>query len=501
MTDTPFTARDLMNDSGVGFGTSGARGLVSALTDRVAFGYTQGFLRYLREIGEFAEGDDIALAGDLRPSTPRILRACAEAVRHEGGRPLFCGHVPTPALAFFAFDRGIPSLMVTGSHIPDDRNGIKFHRARGEVLKPDEAGIARQAIDLPLSRFDADGALRDAAPLPEAIDITETYLSRYRGFLGKGALSGMKLGVYQHSAVGRDLLARLLQDFGADVTPLGRSDSFVPVDTEALRPEDVSLARGWAREHAFDAIVSTDGDSDRPLVADSAGRWLRGDILGLICAHELGAQCVVTPLSSNAALEKTGWFTGIRRTRIGSPYVIEAMNEAASEGITVCGYEANGGFLLASPVTRNGKTLTPLPTRDAVLPILCALVAARRKPLADICAGLPSRVTHSDRLREFPIKQSRAILAWLSPSDAALETSRIDETFGPIAGKLAGTDKTDGLRITFESGTIIHLRPSGNAPELRCYTEAETEEEARRLNAETLALIRDRLARTIAQAA
>ncbi|WP_340110285.1 phosphomannomutase [Pikeienuella sp. HZG-20] len=494
MTDTSFTTRDLMAESGVGFGTSGARGLVSALTDRVAFGYTQGFLRYLREIGEFVEGGAVALAGDLRPSTPRLLRACAEAIRHEGGQPLFCGHAPTPALACYAFGRRIPSLMVTGSHIPADRNGVKFHRARGEALKPDEAGIARQALDLPASLFDAGGALRAPAPLPDATDISAPYLSRYREFFGDGALSGLKLGVYQHSAVGRDLLARLLRDLGAEVTPLGRSDSFVPVDTEALRPEDIALARDWAREHAFDAIVSTDGDSDRPLVADQSGRWLRGDILGLICAHELGADCVVTPVSSNTALERSGWFAGVRRTRIGSPYVIEAMNEAAAEGAAVCGYEANGGFLLGGPVTRNGRSLAPLPTRDAVLPILCALVAARRKPLAEICADLPARVTFSDRLRAFPTARSRAILDWLSPPDPARERARIDDAFGPIAGKLSETDKTDGLRMTFESGAIIHLRPSGNAPELRCYTEAETEGEARRLNAETLTLVRDRLA-------
>ena len=73
----PFAVRDLMQESGVAFGTSGARGLVSAMTDRVSYGYTTGFLGYLAEIGEFAPGAEVALAGDLRPSTPRILRACA----------------------------------------------------------------------------------------------------------------------------------------------------------------------------------------------------------------------------------------------------------------------------------------------------------------------------------------------------------------------------------------------------------------------------------------
>ena len=47
-------------------------------------------------------------------------------------------------------------------------------------------------------------------------------------------------------------------------------------------------------------------------------------------------------------------------------------------------------------------------------------------------------------------------------------------------------DQTDGLRITFENDEVIHLRPSGNAPELRCYNEAASPERALLLNRECL---------------
>jgi phosphomannomutase len=502
MTNAPLTVADLMEQSGVAFGTSGARGLVSAMTDRVCYGYTLGFLRYLSEIGEFAPGHEIALAGDLRPSTPRILRACAQAVRDAGGIPVFCGHVPTPALAFYAFGRGIPSLMVTGSHIPDDRNGIKFHRAGGEVLKPDEAGMARQVLALDEARFDADGNLLDATPLPKAREIEDAYLERYLSFFGGDALSGLTVGLYQHSAVGRDLIARILGALGAEVVALGRSDWFVPVDTEALRPEDVELARNWAAERRLDAIVSTDGDSDRPLLADHHGVWLRGDILGLLCGREIGADCVVTPVSSNSALERSRAFGRTVRTRIGSPFVIAAMNDAAQRGGgIVCGYEANGGFLLGSAVDRGGRRLDPLPTRDAVLPVLSVLAAAKARPVAELCRDLPARVTWSDRLKEFPTADSRAILAWLTAGSDTERTRRIDEQFGGIAGgRLEALDETDGLRLTFGTGAVIHLRPSGNAPELRCYTEADSEEIARSLNAAALALVRDKLVRLVSAA-
>ncbi|SIQ89899.1 phosphomannomutase [Paracoccus thiocyanatus] len=488
---TTLALRDLMAQSGVAFGTSGARGPVEALTDRVAYACTQGFLRYLHEIGGFSPQTQVALAGDLRLSTPRILRACAQAVRDAGGRPLFCGHVPTPALAHYGLGRAIPSLMVTGSHIPDDRNGIKFHLPTGEILKPDEAGMARQELALDPARFDAQGALVDPAPLPEPVDIETGYLHRYLDFFGPQALAGLTLGLYQHSAVGRDLLARILRALGAQVLALGRSDRFIPVDTEALRPQDVALARGWAAEHRLDAIVSTDGDSDRPLLADHRGEWLRGDTLGLLCARELGAACVVTPVSSNTALERSGAFARTIRTRIGSPHVIAAMDQAARHAAgPVCGYEANGGFLLGSDIWRDGRKLAALPTRDAVLPVVAVLAAARTQGLAKLCAGLPQRATFSDRLEHFPNPDAQAILAWLDPADKAQRTARIEAEFAPLAGRLRQVDLTDGLRMTFENGAIIHLRPSGNAPELRLYTEAETEDAARSLNAAALARVR-----------
>lgn len=491
-----MTVGELMAESGVAFGTSGARGTVVAMTDRVCHGYTAGFLRYLATLGDFAPGTRVALAGDLRPSTPRILAACAQAVRDLGGEPVYCGLVPTPTLALYAFAEGIPSLMVTGSHIPADRNGIKFYRPHGEVLKDDEAGMMAQQVEIDGRSFGAQGELTDAAALPEAVDTVPAYVERYRSAFGADSLSGKRVGVYQHSAVGRDVVVAIFEALGADVTPLGRSATFVPVDTEAVRPEDIELARQWALEQGFDAIVSTDGDSDRPLLADETGEWLRGDVLGVLCARQLQADRVVTPVSSNTVLEETGTFAETARTRIGSPYVIAEMNALlAAGGQRVCGYEANGGFLLGSDLEMNGATLTALPTRDAVLPVVAALVAAGDSPLSRLVAGLPARVTYSNRIAEFPTETSKAILARLENGTEAEQLGRLEHAFGAIGGKPVTIDRTDGLRVTFAAGDIIHLRPSGNAPELRCYSEAQSAERARAINDAALDIVRNTLAK------
>jgi phosphomannomutase len=489
-----FSIQNLMTSSGVAFGTSGARGLATAMTDLVCYAYTRGFLQYLEAIGELQRaGERVAVGGDFRPSTDRVMAAVMQAAADLGYTPVNCGKTPSPAVALFGLTQKIPAIMVTGSHIPDDRNGIKFNQCAGEVLKSDEAGIAGQVVELADDQFDAAGWFT-SAPAPREISpaAEDAYVARYLNVFPADALQGLHLGVYQHSAVGRDVLVKILAGLGARVLRLGRSEKFIPVDTEAIRPEDVALARQWAAEQPLDAIVSADGDSDRPLVSDEHGVWLRGDVAGILCAEFLGADSVSTPVSCNTAVEKCGWFQEVRRTRIGSPYVMVSMQQAAADGAqSVVGYEANGGFLLHSNLTIEGKTLAALPTRDAVIVILGILLLARRggKTVSELAAVLPARFTASDRIKNFPAANSAAILARFNTGNAAADRFAVESVFGGLAGTVETLDRTDGLRCTFANDEVIHLRPSGNAPELRCYTEAATDARARELNAGVLDLL------------
>ncbi len=464
----------LMDTSGVRFGTSGARGLVVDMTDAVCHAYTAAFLHVIAA----PAGSRVVLGTDLRPSSPAIAAACAAAIRQAGLEVDYCGALPTPALAYYAQEQGLPAIVVTGSHIPFDRNGIKFYRPEGEITKADEAGIAAADVRLPETGLSMP---------PPAIDPTarRLYLDRYLAFFPARVLAGMRLAVYEHSSVARDLLRELLEALGAEVLSLGRTDEFTPIDTEAVGEADIRQARAWADEHGFDAILSTDGDADRPLIGDETGNWFRGDIVGLLCARHLGVEALATPVSCNTAIERSGAFRQVVRTRIGSPYVIEAMEHLAASGArNIAGFEANGGFLLGSVLEKAGRVLHALPTRDAVLPMLALLASAREQgiKLSQLTQGLPPRHTASDRLQAFPVERSRELLQRLATSHTAQA-----ELLGDLCGEPAETNQTDGLRITFRNGEIVHLRPSGNAPELRCYAEADTPRRAAELASACLA--------------
>ena len=483
------------------FGTSGRRGRVVSLTQLEIYLNVFGELRYLQTLapseGGIQPGEAFYIAHDLRPTSTRfdpeqqgrgeICQAVAEAVRDAGMRTVHAGAIPTPALASFAWAHGKGSIMVTGSHIPFDWNGYKLNTSRGELAKQLEAPIGESvaavrerlydeaAAD---SKFDADGRLKTGhaeLPAPEP-DVRAAYVRRYTDFFAGRSLGGLRVLLYEHSAVGRDLLREILESLGAEVVGAGRSETFVPIDTEAI--DDAALAGLQKLADGaghLDAIVSTDGDSDRPLILglDPAGsvRFFPGDIVGMVVADYLGADAVVVPVSCNDAIDRGRLAPVLEpKTRIGSPYVIGGMEAARARGRrAVCGWEANGGFLVGSDIVREGRTLSALPTRDAVLPILAVLFAAREKGLTlpALFDELPPRFTVSTLIRNFPRTVGLRLVA---------ETPATE--FEPVFGAVVGTDLTDGLRITFRGGDILHLRPSGNADEFRIYACADTRERA-----------------------
>jgi phosphomannomutase len=487
----------------LGFGTSGRRGEVLHLTQLEIYLNVLGELEYLQILppaeGGIVKGDPFYFAHDLRPSSTRYLdtspprgeiaQAIVAAIETADMKPVNLGDIPTPALTYYALQQGKGSIMVTGSHIPFDRNGYKLNTSVGELLKEHEASVNRSVAAVrerlysqacEESRFNECGLFKTGhRDLPPAFpDARRTYIDRYLRFFAGKSLAGQRLLVYQHSAVGRDLLVDLLRELKADVVPAGRREDFVAIDTENIQAPQVAAIQALVDQHGpVDAVISADGDSDRPLLLLVAGgkvKFYAGDLLGMVTAEYLQADAVVVPVSCNDAIDRGPLAAVLEpKTRIGSPYVIAGIAAAAAKGRQrVCGWEPNGGFLLGSDL----PNLTKLATRDAVLPMLCSLFARDR------FSQLPKRYCRAALLPNFPQSVGRAMVQRFSAPDAAAELERLLNL-----GKIDRLDYTDGVRIVFASGEVIHFRPSGNADELRVYAVADTESRAEELAARGVA--------------
>ncbi|MGA7410862.1 MAG: hypothetical protein WBW33_10275 [Bryobacteraceae bacterium] len=542
------------------FGTSGRRGEVIHLTQLEIYINALAELRYLQGLppsqGGIVPGQEFFFACDLRPSSAsyvseqdgrgEIAQAIEGAIRDAGMQPVFLGRIPTPALTLFAISRQRGSMMITGSHIPFDRNGYKTNMSQGELLKEHEEPIGlvvrqvRHSLcsqPFAASLFDEQGRFKTghADVPPETATAEDEYIQRYTAFFHGCSLQGIRLLIYQHSAVGRDLLVKILRRFGAEVIPAGRSDTFVPIDTENIDETQMAVIQALVDEtclngRPIDAVVSVDGDSDRPLilgvdVATGKATFFGGDLVGMVTAEYLGADAVVVPISCNDGIDR-GRLASVTepKTRIGSPYVIAGMEAARRKGRKViCGWEANGGFLTGSDIERAGRVLKALPTRDALLPILCTLFSAQEGglSLAERFARLPRRFSRAALLKDFPRRVSTKMVERFSPSDVRVR----DVSFGPGTTlfdqegselqvseaelqrlgairtdlqsfftretgfpPIAHLNYTDGVRITLDNGDVAHFRPSGNADELRMYAVADTpsrSEEIARLGIDT----------------
>ena len=453
-----LVSSNVIADSGVKFGTSGARGLVTQFTPNVCAAFTISFIKGIQSRFDFST---VAIAIDNRPSSSFMAQACATALKKIDIDVIYYGVLPTPALAFMAQEDGIPAIMVTGSHIPFDRNGLKFYCPNGEISKADEVAILTEDAEF--------SELTDLISLNVNNRAAEAYIYRYTSLFSSSWLTGKRIGIYEHSSAGRDIYYHIFERLGAEVVSLERSDEFVPIDTEAVSDEDTLKAINWSKKYDLDMVFSTDGDGDRPLVSDENGNWLRGDILGLLAAEALHIEALAIPVSCNTAIEISNRFKFVERTQIGSPYVIAEFIKLTESFESFAGFEANGGFLLGCDINVNGNLLKSLPTRDAVLPAIMLLVAANNKAISLLVNELPQRFTYSDRIQNFDTQKSKSIIF-----EGGHNPKNLLDKLGFIDTEINNINIKDGLRLTLSDHRIIHLRPSGNAPELRCYVEGSS---------------------------
>jgi len=450
----------------VRFGTSGLRGPAHLFTQDLCQSYISAFLAL---VSREAIDTTVFVASDRRASSPHIAKLVIAAIAQRGHSPVYLGVLPTPAAASYAFQRACPSIIVTGSHIPADYNGLKFYRPDGELTKNDEVEIGSHVA----RRTETAETLPLRPLMDDCPDAAANYRQRYVDAFVPNLLAGIRVGVDMHSASGTSHLADVLSRLGATVSCFGESGTFVAVDTEALEEERLRLYGKEIKAHRLDCIVSTDGDGDRPLLIDELGEQVSGDLLGVVAAHYLKLDTVVTPVTSTSAIESSGWFRTILRTRVGSPYVIEGMRQVSGR---CAGFEANGGFILGCDVECGQGRLERLPTRDSVLPLICNLAVAvqRNLKLSNIAGDLPSRSRMADRLRDINPRCASRLLA-------ALDQERARTLLDDCLSMPVAIDRRDGVRFVCRDGEIIHFRVSGNAPEFRCYVETNNKVQTQNL--------------------
>jgi phosphomannomutase len=235
---------------------------------------------------------------------------------------------------------------------------------------------------------------------------------------------------------------------------------------------------------ALDAAVGIAADG-RPMLADADGGTHAGTALVAIAAAALGATTVVAPVIAGGGLEDCGLLRRVIRTAPPPHRVLDALRIEAAAGAAL-GCDAEGALLLATERVADGRRLEALPARDALLPLIAVLAAARaaRRSVAAVMADAPRRHVARNALPGFDRASVDALIEML-----AADPEHAASTLAPESGGVAAVEPVAGLRVRFRNGDVLHLGIEPRSTRLACAAESVTRDRAERLCGESLARI------------
>jgi len=306
------------------FGTDGIRGKAHEypLDPRTMFALGEALAHRLN-------GGKILMGMDTRESGPEIARALAAGIRFGGGEAVRIGVVPTPGVAYLCHTTDAAAgLSISASHNPFGDNGVKIFGHDGmkladaieEEIEDELRAIRREEVSIP------DTVLPDS---PELIE-------RYEAFLLSGvkpnALAGKRVVLDAGNGAAYRIGPEAFRRAGADVTVINDQPNGTNINegSGALHPE--GLAKVVVEKRA-DFGVAFDGDADRAIFVDDAGKVRDGDEIIYLWAQRLQRDeslrggCVVTTVMSNFGFEEQLRKDGIElcRAQVGDKYVLEMM--------------------------------------------------------------------------------------------------------------------------------------------------------------------------------
>jgi phosphoglucosamine mutase len=363
------------------FGTDGARGIANAdLGPELALSIGRAYGEWIRER---AGGPAAALvARDTRLSGTMLCAAVSAGLCSAGVQVVDCGILPTPGLCLLVRAQGrAGGVMLSASHNPPDFNGIKLITAVGQKPTP------REERELEARVF----AEEDLSPRPTGAEVGEIltatdagaqYLDLLFAQLGPLDLRGLRVVLDCGYGAAWALAPEAFRRAGAEVTALHAEPDGARINVEAgaLHPQALAaavVAQGAAVGVAFD------GDADRAIVADAAGRVWDGDGIQYLLAADLQARgqldppLIVGTVMSNLGLDLALRELGIelRRTDVGDRPVAEEMERS---GARLGGEQS--GHLIFSELGVGDGTYTALR--------VCEVVARSGRGLAELCAPM-----------------------------------------------------------------------------------------------------------------
>ena len=464
------------------FGTSGWRDIIARdFTFANVQLATQGIADYLKS--ELANPDSpihgrkpvVILGHDTRFLGPEFSLAAAEILAANGIEPLLCDRdTPTPVIAHtIRHRRAIGGINMTASHNPAEYQGLKFSTYNGapatpEVTKQIEANI----VELQSGKWSFKGvpigsfAAKRINPLPD-------YIKQINKLINFAVIKKAKLKVAVDLCygTGHGYLDALLAKAGARVT-LFHNELNPLFGGHHPEPNAANMAgvSKFVRSGKAQIGLGLDGDADRFGIVDKDGTWLApNQVLALALYH----------------LKKNRKWTGAVVRTVPTSHQVDAVAELLGVKVheTPVGFKYIGALMESEPIIVGGEESGGLsvkghvPEKDGILAclLMAELVATEKKSLGQILKELAKQTGefYSDRINvSFAPEKKDALLAKLAGGLSSIGAFKVEKFI-----------TTDGYKFLLPNHEWVAFRASGTEPLIRCYLEAKSRANLKKLDA------------------
>ncbi|MDG4858854.1 phosphomannomutase/phosphoglucomutase [Streptomyces sp. T-3] len=410
--------------------------------------------------------DRIAVARDMRGTSPALAAAFAEGVRDRGANVIDAGLGSTDYLYYVSGSLDVPGAMFTASHNPARYNGVKLCRA-GAVPVGDGTGLEK-----------IRAALRDGVPACDRdrgsaleLRMLDQYAAHLRNLVDLEGSRPLKVVIDAGNGMAGLTVPQVLDYDWLDVVPLyfELDGTFPNHEADPMKPANTADLRARVLAEGADLGLAFDGDADRCFVVDEQGRGVSpSQVIGLIAQRELARDpgaAVVHNLITSQTVPELITESGGRpvRSRVGHSFIKALMAEQGA----VFGGEHSGHYYFRDFWFADTGML-------AALHVLAAL-GEQERPLSELMAGY-ARYAASGEIN-------------IQVDDPAQAVADVEAAFAHGA---AGTDRLDGLTVRLDSGSWFNVRASNTEPVLRLNAEGPTQEAVDAVRDEVLACLKQR---------
>ena len=457
------------------FGTSGWREIIARdfTFDNVRLA-TQGIADYLSKV-QSPKSKVVILGHDTRFLGRHFALAVAEVLAVNGFEPLLCDRdTPTPVIAHTIRHRkAIGGINLTASHNPAEYQGLKFSTANGAPATPD---VTKQ-IEENIVKLQAANWTFNAAPFGtftcKTFNPMPDYFRQLQRFIRYDVIKKAKLKIAVDLSYGtaHGYLDFLLEKAGAKVT-LFHNELNPLFGGHHPEPDAAGMADAakFVRRGQAQLGLGTDGDADRFGVVDQDGTWLTPNQILTLTLYHLKKNrgwtgAVVRTVPTSHQLDAVAELLGVKvhETPVGFKYIGALME---SEPIIVGGEESGG-------LSVKGHT----PEKDGILAclLMAELVATEKKSLGQILKQLSKQIGefYSDRINiSFAPEKKAALLARLGGGLRSIGAFKVERFI-----------TTDGFKFLLPNREWVAFRASGTEPLIRCYIEARSKANLKKLQA------------------